>query len=224
MGSAPTSDFLYNCIFYCPMHLSKITGMHLVIVAMPPLHTRLILFPFLYTFWGCARAVLRESFRKWHASYLNFMRKPLVELWDHCHRLPERWCGQGARWRIFTRISLPAHARLEAASESGRAPGDGPGGGCGQTGPAGGSSAAERSWEEEELEELSDAQQRGLAPRRWRARAACVEGRARTPPFSTPWATLAGPAEGIAASARAQSGRDEMPGELVETRTPSRWE
>ncbi|CAK0865891.1 unnamed protein product [Prorocentrum cordatum] len=62
--------------------------MPLVIVAMPSLHTRLILLSFLYIIWGCARAELRESFRKWHASYLNFTSKPLVELWDHCHRLP----------------------------------------------------------------------------------------------------------------------------------------
>jgi len=87
-GSAPTSDILYNCILYCPMHLFKITGMPLVFVAMPSLHTRLILLSFLYIIWGCARAELRESFRKWHASCLNFMRKPLVELGGHCHRLP----------------------------------------------------------------------------------------------------------------------------------------
>ncbi|CAK0829574.1 unnamed protein product [Prorocentrum cordatum] len=52
-GSAPTSDMLYNFIFYCPMHLLRITEMPLMVVAMPSLHT-----------------------------------KPLVELWDHCHRSP----------------------------------------------------------------------------------------------------------------------------------------
>ncbi|CAK0819121.1 unnamed protein product [Prorocentrum cordatum] len=79
---------LYNFIFYCPMHLFRITEMPLLILAMPSLHTRLIRFSFLYVLWGCARAELGESFRKWHASYLNFARKPLVELWDHCHRSP----------------------------------------------------------------------------------------------------------------------------------------